>query len=683
MIKIYIDNEPLDLYPEESIELNRSIKNLLDISTVYADFTQTFTVPASPTNNRILQHYYRDDLQNSISSLKRLDATITLNGQVFQKGGIQIEGATIENGVPRNYKLGFFGNVSRLKEFTGEDTLKDLDFTTYDHSYESSNVLDGFGSNSVGGGIGLSSGAIIYPPFSPVRNWTYNSTDGNQVNNIAYIDDAIVNGINWFELKPAIQVTKILDQIESRYGVTFSGSFLSSTPFTQLYMWLHTFEGYTFEGKDNLQSQGVIVEKLINFSETSNTTALTQQGTELRFTSGTYNGTRSYQFTLEFNTINNPCYLYYYENGVLQGTILASATGTPYVFNSSPIGSGTNTILEIKVGRTTSNLTIDADLDIAETAGVLALPTSSGSAVYAQTSTSYSEQVVISNLMPDMKVTDFLNGLVKMYNLVVTSDDGKTFTFQTYDSFLSSGQEVDLSRYLDGREVNVEEIPRYGALEFKYNESDQVLQKQFRETNGRGYGDLVQRFNFDSSETFSVEAPFDLPFTELLLDDSTGTSFTDFTVYKSIEVNENGEGSSYYGAPCLFYYSDNLDISSTPIEFVDDSGVANEIVLITYSETINNTSTTANSLTYSEEQNPYLNDVPDDNLYSDYWSSFIRNTYNQQAKMFRLSAELNLGVFMDLNLNDLVLWKGRKYIINNMRTDLRTGKTELELITKL
>ena len=133
----------------------------------------------------------------------------------------------------------------------------------------------------------------------------------------------------------------------------------------------------------------------------------------------------------------------------------------------------------------------------------------------------------------------------------------------------------------------------------------------------------------------------------------------------------------------MFYYSDNLDISSTPIEFVDDGGAANEIVLITYSETINNTSTTAKSLTYSDEQNPYLNDVPDDNLYSDYWSSFIRNTYNQQAKMFKLSAELNLGVFMDLNLNDLVLWKGRKYIINSMRTDLRTGKTELELITKL
>ena len=92
----------------------------------------------------------------------------------------------IVNGSPRDYKLGFYGNASRLKEYAGNDTLKDLDLSAYDHSYEASVILDGFGSDITEGSIGLFSGAVIYPLFSPVRNWIYNSANSNhEANNIA------------------------------------------------------------------------------------------------------------------------------------------------------------------------------------------------------------------------------------------------------------------------------------------------------------------------------------------------------------------------------------------------------------------------------------------------------------------------------------------------------------------
>lgn len=685
MIKIFVEDTELDLFDDEGIQLVQSVKNLRDISTVFTTYTQQFTVPASKRNNQIFQHYYRDDLQTTVSSLKRLDAHITLNGEVFQKGGVQIEGASIVNGVPRDYKLGFYGNVSRMKEYAGEDTLKDLDLSTYNHIYDGTTIIDGFGSETSGSFVGLNGGDLIYPLFSPVRNWVYDSTASSTTNNIAWVDDGTVNGVYYYELKPALKVSKILDAIESKYGVTFSGSFLSSAPFSTLFLWLHNREGYTFEGQDDITSQGVNIRPFPNWTHSLTTTNLTANNTDLNFTTGSYIGTKSWEFTIEFTTLNNPAFLYLYENGVLRQTIKATATATPYVFNTSSIAGNANANIEIKIAKTTANLTMEADYTLSETSGIFAAATSSASGGSgAQSSTTFTETVLVSNLIPDIRIIDFLNGLVKMYNLIITSDDGETFTFQPYSDFYSAGDEIDLSRWLDTREVDVNNIPRYGALEFKFNESDQVLHKQYRQSNGRGYGDLVARFNFDQDDTFSVEPPFDIPFTELLTDEGTGTSFTDFTVYKSIEVNESGEGSSYYGAPVLFYYGENIDISSTSISFVDENDTEIEIVEIPLCETIDSsTQSVSNGLTFSEEINPYLNNKAADNLYSGYWSDFITNTYNQQAKQYRISAYINYGLLSRMSLNSIVLWKGRKYIINQISTDFKTGKTELELITKL
>lgn len=689
MIKIYVDNQELDLFEDESIELNRSIKNLTDISTVFTTFSQSFTVPASRRNNQIFQHWYRDDLQTSISSLKRLDAFITLNGEPIETGGIALEGATIINGTPRDYTISFYGTVSKIKTLVGKDTLKGLDLSTYDHQYTASTILPGFGANSTAATLGLSSGAIFYPLFSPVRNWSYDSTGSGSgqhlPTNIAYHGDhgANVHGVYYYEPKPALQVTKIIDAIEAKYGITFSGSFLSSAPFNQLYMWLHNKEGYTFEGVDEVSSREIVREPIPNITHSLTSTDLSTVDDTLTFFTGTWNGTKSFEFTFEFNTLNNPAYIYLLENGVLRQTTLVTATATPYVFTTSNIGSNTNTRIEFLIARTTANLTIDLDYTVSATSGIFTPAGTSGSiGGGAQTSTSYSETVVINNLIPDMPITEFLNGLIKLYNLVVTSEDGSTFNFQTYDSYYSAGSEIDISRWLDTSEVTVSEIPRYGALTFKYEESDQVLQKRYRQQSGRGYGDLTARFNFDTEEEFAVEVPFDLPFTEKLTDQATGTSFTDFTVYKSIEIDEDGSGASYYGAPVLFYYGENLDISSTPISWVDESDTETQINLIPFCELVSSvTGSTAESLAFSDEINPYLEDIPEDSLYSNYWSSYINQTYNQQVKVFTLSAYLNLGVYSRLSLNDTILWKGRKYLINNMSTNFKTGLTELELIT--
>ena len=43
----------VDLFKDENIEINLTSKNISDISKIFAEFTQGFTVPSSPNNNKI------------------------------------------------------------------------------------------------------------------------------------------------------------------------------------------------------------------------------------------------------------------------------------------------------------------------------------------------------------------------------------------------------------------------------------------------------------------------------------------------------------------------------------------------------------------------------------------------------------------------------------------------------
>ena len=63
-VQLYIQETRVDLFKDETISLTDSIQNVRDIGSIFTDFTQQFTIPASKTNNRILKHFYNLYLTN-------------------------------------------------------------------------------------------------------------------------------------------------------------------------------------------------------------------------------------------------------------------------------------------------------------------------------------------------------------------------------------------------------------------------------------------------------------------------------------------------------------------------------------------------------------------------------------------------------------------------------------------
>ena len=67
-IQLYIQGERVDMFEGEGVTITQTIQNIKDISKVFTDFSRTFSLPASKTNNKIFRHYYNSDIANGFDA---------------------------------------------------------------------------------------------------------------------------------------------------------------------------------------------------------------------------------------------------------------------------------------------------------------------------------------------------------------------------------------------------------------------------------------------------------------------------------------------------------------------------------------------------------------------------------------------------------------------------------------
>jgi hypothetical protein len=530
-VDIYVNGQRLDIFQDEEITINLSVQNVQDISKVFTDFTQDFTVPATPTNNAIFGHYYNSDVSGTFDGRLRQDAFIEINSLPFRSGVVEMEGVQLKGTEPYAYTITFYGGLVNLSDLFGDDYLYDLDFSAYDHEYTDNAIFDRFSTEY--------DNAFFYPLMSPVKNWIYNSSSSeHRDENIAWHSGSENHGIHYYELKPAMKVYAILDAIEAKYGITFTGSFLSANPFVDLSLWLHRFEGYMFSSGNDIEW------RLINFNRNKG------GGTQFNLSTDTWTVQADALYNLEIDIANAdvPYEIGVFTNGVLYQSKLQSAHPSSTVtstFIALGIPAGTEVKLYIRPQAATqlnyqvtdyngyNTTTLVSQFDVDQTLA----------AVYTFT-------VVVTDLMPEIKVKDFLAGILKMYNMVIVPS-GTSFLLQPLDDWYAAGSDKDYQEYFDITEYAVNRPPLYREIEFKYQDTEQILGFQYQKTNNTGFGDLRNFFNFDA-EDFIVEVPFECPLFERLTDLDTG-ALTNVLVYKSItqNANESGELNTYLGAPLM------------------------------------------------------------------------------------------------------------------------------------
>ena len=166
----------VDLMEEDLITLTQVIQDVKSIDKVFTDYSRTFNLPASKTNNKIFKYWYNPDVEGFDNQIMA-NARIELNHFAFKEGKIRLESVTMKHGVPSLYKVTFFGNTVTLNDLIGEDKLENLVWlNNFNHDYTNANVKNGLelGLNFTIDSVSYPD-AIIYPLIAHSQQYVYDS----------------------------------------------------------------------------------------------------------------------------------------------------------------------------------------------------------------------------------------------------------------------------------------------------------------------------------------------------------------------------------------------------------------------------------------------------------------------------------------------------------------------------
>lgn len=641
---IYIDgiSKRIDLFEDETVSITSSIQNINNISKVFTDYSNSFTIPASDNNNTIFKHWYENSIDNGFDQRLRNDGYIEIDTQLFRVGKFQLESATIKDNRIEDYKIVFFGNLKSLLDNFGEDKLKDVEtLNNYTIEYTGTNV-----KNSITSTSDLD---IHFPLISSDRDWQYDSSVAGGTNNIHHSGGAI----DYKELFPAIKLNRIFDAIATKYNVTFNGDFLQQSRFDKAFLWLKNGEAKQML---NLGSP-----QLINFTTTQNDPwikidAATDTVSLFQFPNGT-------DSQLTFNIqINFPIALNYnfivYKNGAIYTTLNGNASNFSFTIDSN-VGLG-DYQFQLQTGETTTftfNYTVQYFEYDPPVSQFITLFTGSGGAAT-------NNNIDLTQFAPDIKVSDFVSGVLKMFNLTAFSVNGTNFTLEQLENWYYQGQIKDLSEYCITDDFTFERIKPYKKINFKYQKSENLISREFFENNAREYGDLDYTFNNDGAD-YSIQ----LPFENLLFNKFTGTNL-------QVGYTLKPDLNTYAPKPIILYKYDNVGC-----DFQFDAGAGHELIsnYNVFGQDVSYLNE-AHTLNFGIEISSFFLTPINNTLFNNYYLPYLSNLYSLKSRMLKVKMRLSYAKLLNLKLNDRVVIRDKRYLINQYTTDLTTFESTFELI---
>ena len=185
---------------KEAYDVNNPQKRL-------TDFSKTITIPENRIVNQIFEHAFdvNIDLQTFNPNLKT-SYQIIQDGVTAIDGYCQLKAITNTDGLI-NYEIQATGKIGNLFEKIRDKYLQDLDLSSLDHSWTSTNIVDSW-TATIGQGY-------VYPMID-IGGRTNYTVWGTQ------------------DFKPSIYLKQYIDTILSEAGYTYDSTFLNSDLFKRL-----------------------------------------------------------------------------------------------------------------------------------------------------------------------------------------------------------------------------------------------------------------------------------------------------------------------------------------------------------------------------------------------------------------------------------------------------------------
>lgn len=707
-VQVYINNERVEMFDFESVTITDSIKDVRDVSKVFTEYSQTFSLPASKTNNKVFKHYYNADITDGFDSRIRVPAKLELNSVPFKNGYIQLEGVDLKNNKANTYRITFFGNTVSLKDLLGDDLISSLTWLdNFSLDYSPANI-----KTHLTTGIDKTIGDVTYtnpvqvPLITHTQRLLYDSTSGHSheddlSGNLYYENESShKHGVKWNELKYALKLNIIIKAIEEKYtlangysqNLKFSDDFFntaSDNDFSNLYMWLHRVKGAVTSG-GQLETFSYIVG---DFTDTVNTQS-SMSGGVLHLDSFGQVDNSANLLKLNLSTTSSKTYSF----DVLRDGLSVYSSG-------NIIGDVRNIDIPVKINSDyTIQISVTESISFTDMSWSYSYFEYDGQTFnneqYSSTSTVAIPETFEFNItqqIPKMKVLDFLTAVFKMFNLVAYVE-GTEMVVETLDDYYANVRggvpetiiSHDITKHIDVEDSQTNSVLPFREIVFGYEGLGSFLAKRHNELFNEEWG--TEEYKTDNSSIFTggiykYKIPFEHMKFERLIDIKVNAnpSFPVTNVQWGFCVDNKQE--AYIGKPIVFYMSrqaaelsfvdetdpvTNAPISHTDIE--DYFAPANSnLNLPVFND--------RQSINFSPESDEWELTPNKKSLFNSYHSNYISGIFNKTNRLTKMTAFLPLSVLLKYTLKDRFIVYGKSYKINSIETDMHNGKSQLELLS--
>ena len=657
---LIIDKTTVDLFKDETISLTRQLKDLQSPKDTYTDFTQSFKIPATDRNNKLFQNFFDENaVFSSWNQNDALPAQIFIHGLPIFDGVVEVLEVDFNMGEPSSYTISFYGKTKLATLSWGELTLREMDWSDYDHIVDNSVVQSSWSG-------GLFGGKIVWDLKDYGYGFTYSTS--NLSNNVRK-----PNTLDFYDLRPSIRLKDAVIECFKEIGITLTGTLLDRTEFDTWYVTPMAEAGPMV---DKFASQFGNVD-----AETATSTLISVAplwfndwqplplgDTTISDPSGSWDSTNyiytiprsgNYTFSFRFNSVSDP-------NVKISVKWEVNKRATTYNrTNTGTFWTGDTQVLvlsRLSAGDEV-RLVYKTDLNVFITGEFHCL------------NSPYSLQpsVIMARAFPNTKVVEFVNSFMQMTNAILVPISDTEIEMHNIQDWYNSGAIKEYTQYVDFKTITHKKVPIPKTISFKHKDAETESHDYFTHEYGRKFGDLSFTPKVDfASESINVE--------------------TIFTVFPPTVLREvNGIGKYMRDTTLQWMGCFDSDIKPTQHEFIlfhfQPPSTSTYFYLGTSWLMSSPTSSVFSGTTSSDYSCAFGleavtgGDMPVNTLYFLYWNDYVSRLYSTKSRLVIMNINLPVLEWFNMKLNDTIAISGNYYKIQSINYDINREYGTIELLT--
>ena len=700
---------------EVPLRIDMSAVENQELGKFFSIGSQTFSLPGNKQTNRFFNYAYDVSTDTIPGFYNTLDCSVILNGETVLEGALQLLQVITDDEGYVTYEVQVVDRVLQFEEALSSKLIKNGDWSAYTHTLTSQSVVDSWTG-------GLLGGAVYYPVADYGRSQAEKTYVQAPIMQLTSSIPEMANGyigdpnspMTLKQVLPAVRVKDTLDVIFDQVGFSYTGSFVETYDFNNLYILNKTKEGL-----------GVVVESeaTSDFTATATTNQtvgistnyVVNANVEVLDPSNSYNtGSSTYtipqdgEYTFQgqvgfFNPVS-PTSAAVLQIGLY---IVIDIDGNPdnaVVLAQSAItmdnskGVGPHYLTVSLTQPLAAGLNIRLQGYVEQYTGSPALNTTFVSS-YTQfrainTPITYEGATVDMSMQwqGDLKSIDIVKGLLTQFNLVMTPQpyNRSVIQIETFDTWLRAGKLKDWTdKYETAKRISinhtVDELEKELFLK-NVDDADRFSKLSIDSDPNEQYGTLrLLADNTVSQGTRDIESifsPIILGGSVNFIPDVSGSAEfkgtynidynTDFVIPHIYKWN-NTTQESYVSKPRLGYKvavgleSGSAFYIGSPASSIEVNGsyttISNLSALpavtgITNDLHFNNTYTPFTGAAYNLNQGVSAFDA--------YWKTYLDSLYWEGAKKVVIDLFFNEYEYKEIQLNDRIVIKNQAFRINKI-----------------